>query len=98
MQQIIDLKAKLESGESKKYSLLRIAIAFTKCGSASPKANANYLGDEFTFNYEIRTSEGKQKLLYLANRLIEKEEVPRGRTIVRLPKIMKLPKLSTRKQ
>ena len=85
MQQIIDLKAKLESGESKKYSLLRIAIA-------------NYLGDEFTFNYNIRTSEGKQKLLYLANRLIEEEEVPRGRTIVRLPKIMKLPKLSTRKQ
>ena len=61
MQQIIDLKAKLESGESKKYSLLRIAIA-------------NYLGDEFTFNYDIRTSEGKQKLLYLANRLIEEEE------------------------
>ncbi|MEO1433222.1 MAG: hypothetical protein AAFV71_29990 [Cyanobacteria bacterium J06633_8] len=85
MQQIIDLKAKLESGKSKKYSLLRIAIA-------------SYLGDEFTFNYNIRTSEGKQKLLYLANRLIEEEEVPRGRTIVRLPKIMKLLKLSTRKQ
>ncbi|MEM9926824.1 MAG: hypothetical protein AAF915_24260 [Cyanobacteria bacterium P01_D01_bin.50] len=61
MQQIIDLVASLKSGESKKYSLLRIAIA-------------NYLGDEFTFNYDIRTSEGKQKLLYLANRLIEEEE------------------------
>ena len=85
MQQIIDLKAKLASGESKKYSLLRIAIA-------------PYLGDEFTFNYDIRTSEGKQKLLEMANRLIEEEEAPRGRTIVGLPKIMKLLKLSTRKQ
>jgi len=61
MQQIIDLVASLKSGETKKYSLLRIAIA-------------NYLGDEFTFNHDIRTSEGKQKLLAMANRLIEEEE------------------------
>ena len=59
MQQIIDLKAKLESGEIKRYSELRNAIA-------------DYLGDEFAFNYDIRTFEGKQQLLALASQLITK--------------------------
>jgi hypothetical protein len=68
VQKIIDLKAKLALSESKKYFLLRIAIA-------------NYLGDEFTFNYDIRTSEGKQQLLVLTNQLISEEEAVAGRTI-----------------
>ncbi|MGB6297248.1 MAG: hypothetical protein WBF90_13850 [Rivularia sp. (in: cyanobacteria)] len=51
------MKAKLESGEIKRYSEFRNAIA-------------PYLGEEFTFNYDIRTSEGKQKLLELASQLM----------------------------
>lgn len=65
MQQIIDLVASLKSGESKKYSLLRIAIA----------THYEQQGIAFEFTYDIRTSEGKQKLLEMANRLIEEEEV-----------------------
>jgi hypothetical protein len=49
MQQIIDLKAKLESGEIKRYGELRNAIA-------------PYLGEELTFIYDIRTFEGKHQL------------------------------------
>ncbi len=64
MQQIIDLVAKLQSGESKKYSELRNAIA-------------NFYrerGITFEFNFDIRTKEGKQELLGLANQIIADEQ------------------------
>lgn len=67
MQQIIDLKAKLAEGESKKYSLLRIAtrlrvalraIAFTKAIAQwqHPKGNST------EFNFYIRTFERNNQL------------------------------------
>lgn len=56
MQQIIDLKQKLESGESKKYSELRNAIA-----EQFPQVD---------LSFDIRTKEGKQRLLDLATQLI----------------------------
>ena len=64
MQQIIDLKAKLESGESKKYSELRDAIADFHTER----------GITFEFNFDIRTKEGKGELLAEAAQLIAEEQ------------------------
>lgn len=64
MQKIIDLLAKLESGESKKYSELREAIA----------DYCNERGIEKVIDFDIRTKEGKQQLMALAGELTAKRE------------------------
>ena len=64
MQEIINLLSKLQNGEIKKYSLLRIAIA-------------NYYeqrGIEKSIEFDIRTFEGKQQLLKLASQLATEYE------------------------
>lgn len=64
MQQIIDLVAKLESGELKKYSELREAIAHFYL----------QLGRRFDFEASLSTKEGKQQLLTLAKQMISEYE------------------------
>lgn len=73
MQQIIDSLAKLQNGESKKYSELRKAIA----------DYYNERGIEETIIFDIRTKQGKQQLLALAIQLIAEyetsgEEIEKG--------------------
>lgn len=70
MQQIIDLVAKLQSGESKKYSELRNAIA-----------EFQYFREIKQEFGDIRTKEGKQRLLELAEELIAEYQVDNGESI-----------------